>query len=81
MTLQATSLHWFCRNCSHMTIPDGPPLICCWCHSPNIGINPELCGPTRAMGSITEPEDRQPTKHQRLKEGFALLRDDYGSAK
>lgn len=72
---------WFCRNCWHITEPIGDPAICRWCHSPNIGVQPAILGPTRAMGHITEPEDKEPTKHQRLKEGFALLRDDYGAAR
>lgn len=66
-------LDWFCRNCWHMTKPIGIG-VCLWCKSPNIGTQSQLLRRTRAMGNITEPEDREPTKHQRLKEGFGLLR-------
>jgi hypothetical protein len=68
-----TELDLYCRNCSHMTRAIGVG-VCLWCKSPNIGVQPELLGPTRAMGPITDPSDKEPTKHQRFKEGFALLR-------
>lgn len=64
---------WYCRNCFHLTYPSGER-ICAWCKSPNIGPQPSILGPTQAMGGISEPEDREPTKHRRLKDGFWLLR-------
>ena len=67
---------WYCRNCCHITKPVGDPAICMHCKSLNIGFQPRLLIPRRAMGIITEPADREPTKHQRLKDGFALLRGD-----
>jgi hypothetical protein len=62
----------YCRACFHMTyLVDGDR--CAWCKSTSTGIQPHLVMPRRAMGMIPEPEDRQPTKHQRLREGFARL--------
>ena len=52
---------------------EGDLLLCEWCKSADIGGQPKLIEHVRCMGSITEPEDREPTKHQKLKEGFALL--------
>jgi len=69
----ADGLEHYCSNCHHMTQPIGDPDICRWCHSPAVGLAPQPLVKQRAMGPITEPEDKEPTKHQRLKEGFALL--------
>jgi hypothetical protein len=66
-------LTWFCRNCWHMTKPIGVG-VCLWCKSLDISEQPKTVVSRRAMGVIPEPEDREPTKHQRLQEGFAILR-------
>jgi len=65
------SLDYYCRDCHHLT--DSVDGNCMWCNSPSIGIQSHLCQPRRAMGPITEPDDNPPTKHQRLKDGFAML--------
>jgi hypothetical protein len=77
--MSGEALDHFCRNCSHMTRPIGVG-VCLFCKSPNIGIH-QHTGPipqSRAMGIIPEPEDREPTKHQRLKAGFAILEGEWG---
>lgn len=70
-----TELNWFCWNCHHMTEPIGVG-VCRWCKSPKIGTANHPAGPlaqSRHMGRIAEPEDREPTKHQRLRDGFSML--------
>jgi hypothetical protein len=65
----------YCRGCHHYTyLVDGGR--CAWCKSTGTGGQVGLVRKTRAMGPIREPEDREPTKHQRLKEGFAMLQGD-----
>jgi hypothetical protein len=67
----------YCRACHHLTYEiDGKR--CAWCKSQSIGVQPRILGRTRPMGPITEPEDREPTKHRRLREGFAILHANEG---
>ena len=68
----ADQLEWFCRACSHLTKYVGAG-VCEHCGSSKIGVQADFLRKTRAMGPITEPDDKNPTKHQRLKEGFAIL--------
>jgi hypothetical protein len=70
------TLEWFCWNCHHMTHSVGAG-ICAWCKSPRIGTANHPAGPipqSRRTGRFLRYEEsKQPTKHQRLMEGFALL--------
>ena len=62
----------YCSACQHFTYEiDGGR--CCWCKSGWVGAAPQMLERKRAMGFIPEPADKEPTKHQRLKEGFAML--------
>lgn len=65
----------YCRACHHMTtIVDG--YRCAWCKSQDVGIQPRLISGIPHMGPMQE-EERKPTKHQRLKEGFSLINGAY----
>lgn len=68
----------FCRDCHHYTYATGAEKAkrCAWCGSPNIGGQPALLGPTKAQGQV-EPPQRPPTKHQRLRLGFAWLHGEW----
>jgi hypothetical protein len=64
----------YCRGCGHYTYAmDGNR--CAWCKGLNIGVHPCLISGRRHMGPIQDLE-RKPTKHQRLREGFAMLKGE-----
>ena len=62
----------YCRTCGHYTYPvEGNR--CAWCKSTAIGGSPALVRHVRFMSAIKDSEPLR-TKHQRLKEGFSMLR-------
>lgn len=70
-----------CDDCKHVFEAEnevaGVTLVfydCPFCGSQKVRQAGDVLRKTRVMGPITDPSDRQPTKHQRLKEGFAMLR-------
>jgi len=63
----------YCRSCGHYTWAVDGNRRCAWCKSLAIGGQPCLLKHVRAMGPIQDAE-RPRTKHQRLVEGFALLK-------